>query len=413
MDSSWSYEPDHAAAPYEPSVLVQLLKQGLEAIVQERYAEGAALFAVVRANLAPEHLPFLALLDAFLAIHTTYQQAEQVLQEASVRFVEACAEQRTRVAALAPPLATLVSNMEARYTHDAERAVRQHSLPDTEPRIVALPRSGASEETWYAVGLSISCFGQFQVRYHGRPLLLSPNRKAQAVLRYLAATPGHHASSDTLQAVFWSEDTAEAAQHKLHIAMSNLRRSLQQGTGGQDVILYKNHVYALNPLLHIRVDVDIFLDCYQRGQQQSKDRIANYQRACRLYTGPFLIEDVYMDWSSLQREKVRHHYLTMCSVLARHYLQAQQYEEAQMWATAMLTENKCDEMAHQLLIQIYVAQGRRHDALQQYHTCERILREELGVRPLPETGATLHSLFPGQLTSVKKKQSGKRSRGEE
>jgi DNA-binding SARP family transcriptional activator len=409
MDSMRPLGFDQSAAPYELSVLVHLLKRGLEAIVQGRYAEGAALFAVVRANLPSDHVHILAMLDAFLAVNATYQQVEQALQEASARFVEAHTEQRVRVAALATPLAALISSMEARYTYDEDSdAPTQQSLSLSELHTAPLPQLYSDKDAWYGAELSISCFGQFEVRRCGQPVVLCANRKAQAVLRYLAAIATHSASSDTLQALFWPEDAAEVAQHKLHIAMSSLRRSLQRGLGERDIITYKNHVYALNPALQFQVDVDIFLVCYQQGQQ-GREQIACYERACRLYTGPFLVEDLYADWSSLQREKLRYCYLSMCSVLAHSYLQAQHYEEAQTWATAMLTENKCDETAHQLLIRIYVAQGRRHDAIQQYHTCEQILRQELGVRPLPETGAALGHLLPDQHIPEKKKQSSKRA----
>ncbi len=61
------------------------------------------------------------------------------------------------------------------------------------------------------------------------------------------------------------------------------------------------------------------------------------------------------------------------------------YEDAEEWATAVLKESHYDEAAHRQLMQIYAAQGRRSEALQQFQRCERILREELAVQPLPET----------------------------
>ncbi len=75
----------------------------------------------------------------------------------------------------------------------------------------------------------------------------------------------------------------------------------------------------------------------------------------------------------------------MCRTLTDHYLKVKSYEDAEKWAAAVLKENHCDELAYRQLIQIYAAQGRRSEALQQYQRCERILREELAVQPLPET----------------------------
>ena len=75
----------------------------------------------------------------------------------------------------------------------------------------------------------------------------------------------------------------------------------------------------------------------------------------------------------------------MCRTLTDHYLKVKSYEEAEKWATAVLKEDHCDELAYRQLIQVYAAQGRRSEALQQYQRCERILREELAAQPLPET----------------------------
>jgi DNA-binding SARP family transcriptional activator len=92
----------------------------------------------------------------------------------------------------------------------------------------------------------------------------------------------------------------------------------------------------------------------------------------------------------------------MCRFLADHYLQARSYEEAAKWTLQALKEDRCDEESHRRLIQVYIAQGRRSEALQQYHRCERILREELGVQPLPETTRVFHEMLTGAHLSEDK-----------
>lgn len=238
----------------------------------------------------------------------------------------------------------------------------------------------------------------------GRPVALCSNRNGQAILRYLVAQPGHSATVDTLMAMLWPEDEQEVAQSKLHIAISALRRSLNEGYTcgpGCGYILCKNRVYRLNPAVVIRTDVDEFLQCHQVGRRANEDTVSLYERACRLYSGPFLPEDMYADWSFLQREQLSQIYLTMCKALTDYYFNHGHYEDAAQWATDILKENRCDEAAHRQLIQIYAAQGRRSEALQQYQRCVRVLREELGLQPLPETVLVFQALLaneplPGQ-----------------
>jgi LuxR family maltose regulon positive regulatory protein len=43
------------------------------------------------------------------------------------------------------------------------------------------------------------------------------------------------------------------------------------------------------------------------------------------------------------------------------------------------------EVAHREIMRCYYRQGDRAAAIRQYQTCARILREEMGVNPMPET----------------------------
>jgi DNA-binding SARP family transcriptional activator len=161
----------------------------------------------------------------------------------------------------------------------------------------------------------------------------------------------------------------------------------------------KNRVYYLSPAVPIQTDVDEFLHYYQVGRQKNEERVALYEKACHLYTDPFLPEDKYADWSFLQREHLSRVYLDMCRTLTEHYLEVKSYEDAEKWATAVLKENHCDELAYQQLIRVYTAQGRLREALQLYPRCERMLREELGVGPLPETIQVVQMMLKSDPTS--------------
>lgn len=232
-----------------------------------------------------------------------------------------------------------------------------------------------------------------------KPVQLCASRKGQSILRYLVAQSSHSTTIDTLMTLFWGEEEPEVAQSKLHIAMSALRRALNNGYShepGMGYITCKNRVYALNPAVVIHTDIDEFELRFHARHPSGQVDIENYEHACQLYTGPFLVEDLYADWSFLRREQLSQMYLTMCSTLVEHYIHNEHYERATKWANAILMENRCEEAAHRQLIHIYMLQGRRSEALQQYQRCERILHEELGVQPLPETKRVLQDVAATQ-----------------
>jgi len=400
MDSSLSSNQGSLTSASETSSSAFLLERGICYTQQGCYAEGVIYFARARERLSPDQMHFAVVLDAFIQSQARFLQAQQALHMASKRFVEADAEQQTQLGALEKLLPALKEDTdwvpqphsiakapEVSWVYQSPQSLQ---LPSTDPTIEQpslLPHSLLKDGDALPA-LYFTCFGRFEVRRLCQPISLCSSRSGQSILRYLVARSEHCATSDTLQTLLWPEDEPDAAQNKLHLAISALRRSLNQGyscESGCGYIVCKNRTYYLNPAVVVRTDVDEFLHYYQAGQQTNEERMALYEKACRFYTGTFLPEDMYADWSFLHREQLSQIYLAMCSVLTDHYLEVKHYEDAAKWAMAILKENHCDEAAHRQLMRIYALQGHRSEALQQYQRCERILREELGVQPLPET----------------------------
>ncbi len=413
MDSRLSSEQDILVVASESSPPGRLLESGFLCIRQGRYVEGLTFFALARERLSPDQAHLAAALDAFTQSHKTYSRAQEELLQASKHFASADAEQQVQLAALENLLSILLEETN-KVTPNVDRLQQNargnqllhvlRPLPEDfngnqlSARLSqrtaegnrgnqSLPPS-PSEESTALPALYITCFGRFEVKRLGRPVVLCSNRTGQTILRYLVAQPEHCATSDTLMALLWPDDEPGVVQPRLHTAICALRRSLNHGytcEPGCGYIVCKSRTYCLSPAIQIHTDVDQFLHCYQSGRQISEERAALYEKACRLYTGPYLLEDKYADWSFLQREYLSRVYIDMCRTLTDHYLKVKSYEDAEKWATAALKEDHCDELAYRQLIQIYAAQGRRSEALQQYQRCERILREELAVQPLPET----------------------------
>jgi DNA-binding SARP family transcriptional activator len=240
--------------------------------------------------------------------------------------------------------------------------------------------------------LYITCFGRFTVRRRDAegPLVeLCHNTKGQAILRYLLAQPQQQASVDTLMAELWSEEEREASRHKLQIAVSALRASLngEQPQPGGGYILYKGQSYLLNPAVSFWTDVSEFRRLFAAGNQarDQVERARCYEEACKLYRGPFLVEDLYAEWSFLPREELAQTYRRMCAWLADYELQEGRSETALAWIRLLLTLDRFDEEAYRKLMRAHGVSGRRSEVVRCYEQCRQLLREELGIEPLPET----------------------------
>jgi DNA-binding SARP family transcriptional activator len=382
-----------------------LLERGLAWIEEGGYSEGIALLTLARELISPARRDLIDLLDTFLRHYATYGRAQAELQEAGRRFAGADEELHAQAAFLKTELPPLIAALDGSLLSSPITArIAAHlapvaDIPSYMPVLSVAPALQPLNSNHAAAAvttLAVTCFGRFSIRHNGQALTLCPNRSGQTILRYLAVQPEHRASADTLMEILWPDDEPEVARHKLQVAVSALRRSLINSSGAElnGYIQCKDRVYQLNSDVSLSSDVDEFLRLYHTGRQAGgAEMAAQYEQACQLYSGPFLVEDIYADWSSRQRDYLCRVYLAMCGALAEHFLGSSQFEEAVKWVGAILQENRTDEEAHRQLMRAYAAEGRRSEAVRQYQRCERILREELSVAPALETAALLQSIL--------------------
>ena len=392
MDFARTYSQDDMTPVPKVVSLVTLLQQCVEQIEQGQATEALALLTLARKQLTPKQTPYGPILDTLMQKCLALCQAKEALFDASKQFAKAEAELQTSLPLL-EQLMTSVSRTLHLFSADDWEA----KAPAYHSSMTIVPVRQQDNNHLQLPALYITCLGRFEVQRSHQPLALCQNRSGQAILRYLLSQTNYRASTDMLMEVFWPDDEPEVARRKLQVAVSALRRSMNAGyecDPGGGYILYKNYLYSINPAVMLTSDVDEFLQYYEAGRKaQEAVKLKCYEQACQLYIGPFLVEDTYADWSFQRREQLSQIYLTMCTSLADHSLTIRNYQDAIRWASALLEQNRCDEVAHRHLMQAYAEQGRRSDALRQFHRCETTLRTELGIAPMSETITIYQSLL--------------------
>jgi len=370
-----------------------LLMQALDYLHMHRYEECKDLLLHAREQLPPEQGHIASSIDALLQHYPLYIQAQEELLLASKKFAAADDQQQVNI----EQLKTLIEN----YDQESDKKQPASGITAAKVHPTMPVRLAESQTVRLLPALHVRCLGRFEVRCEDRLLTLCQNRCGQAILRYLVVQSHYRAMMDVMMDIFWPNDMPETARRKLQVAVSALRCSLNRGYDcdpGGGYILCKNKLYQINPIVSITSDVHTFLALYEQGRQAHEpQRITLYEQACQIYTGPFLVEDMYMDWASRQREQYSLAYLAMCHTLAEHALRANNYDTTILWSNRILTENRCDETAYRQLMQAYAAQGRRSEALRQFQHCKQILHEELGISPTPETTHVYHSILASTI----------------
>jgi predicted ATPase/DNA-binding SARP family transcriptional activator len=245
-----------------------------------------------------------------------------------------------------------------------------------------------SSATTAAIRFRFYLFGVFHIESERGPVRL-PRHKVESLLAYLLLHSEKH-SREKLAALFWGDFPDAEARHSLRTALTTLRTYLDP-----NLLLTDRETIQFNPNYPVWIDVVEFQKQLDLNSQLSdlevsvlSDQAATsrLQSAIRLYQGDLLV-DFYDDWILLERDQYRVRYLEVLLRLTQEMRTRSEYEQAITLAQQVLASDLTNERAHQHLMFCFVASGDRSAALKQYETCRRLLQEELGVEPLPETTA--------------------------
>ncbi len=213
-------------------------------------------------------------------------------------------------------------------------------------------------------------------------------RKAQALLAYLALNPDRHHGRGELAALLWGDRATTQARASLSKCLTGLRRAV--GNGAEALFETDRDGVTLRGGA---IDVDVARLRRLAGSDDCED----LSKAARLYQGELLAgfatsEAAYEEWLRIEREATRKTALDVLSRLAEARLGNGDANSAVAPAEKLVGLDPLDERAHRLLMRAYGAAGRRSAALEQYRTCKELLEQELGVEPEAETKALLDAI---------------------
>lgn len=232
-----------------------------------------------------------------------------------------------------------------------------------------------------------------------------PLKRALRALAYLASSPERRASREELVEALWPEHDAEAVRRNFHPTLSHLRRGLRGGAAAagaiagaaEEPLVLQDGVYGLAPELGWWIDLEELERLAAVGRSRVEEgrdaaAVAAWREAWRLYRGEFL-EGVDEPWAVRRREVHRRIYLGLLSGLGAASERLGRSEEAVDAYRALLVEDPLQEKIHLALMHLYGHQGRRDLVRRQYERLTALLRDELGVEPLPETTRDYHRLM--------------------
>jgi predicted ATPase/DNA-binding SARP family transcriptional activator len=232
-----------------------------------------------------------------------------------------------------------------------------------------------------------------EIRLLGVPGLLldghsvdSLRRKNQALIYYLAAQGGQ-ILRDRLLTFFWPDRERSAALPILRTMLHDLRINLGES------------FYADDRTLWLAPDVFIDTQVFSTALDSSQTSREILTEALYLYRGDFLEgftlsgSSQFDDWTNTQRE--RYQLMAMNGFTRLAHLQEGQRE----FSTALesirraLAFNPFQEDIQRDVMRLLYLNGDRAGVIRQYETLRKLLDEEMGIPPMPETRALYDSII--------------------
>ena len=251
--------------------------------------------------------------------------------------------------------------------------------------------------------IKLTLFGSPRLEREGQSLPLG-RRKSLALLAYLAVT-GQPQQRDHLLAFFWPDYDPPSARNNLRRELSNLKKEL-----GTACLTTDRTQAALNLSAGLWVDVHNFRELVATagahehgGRLLCPDCARDLTAAVKLCPADFMAgfglpdAPAFDDWLFFERESLRQTLTTVLQALIGHHSSQGEYELAISYARRWPALDPLHEPAHRALMQLYAWSGQQTAALRQYEECARLLQDELGIAPEPETKSLYEAIKAKRL----------------
>ena len=226
-----------------------------------------------------------------------------------------------------------------------------------------------------------------------------PGRQGRLLFAYLAtAGHGRPVPRDELAEVLWGDALPATWDKALSGLVSKLRAMLAQGgIDGGNALTAAFGCYRLDLPDGTWVDVlqaeSALLEAESLLGADDLERardVASFAES--IVRRPFLPGDDG-PWVDAKRRELADVRLRALSTLSEAFLRSGDAAEAVRWAGQEIEVEPFRERGYRRLMSAHIASGDRAEALRVYERCRRLLAEELGAYPSPETESIYRSLL--------------------
>lgn len=258
--------------------------------------------------------------------------------------------------------------------------------------------------------LKIYLLGTFRIAVDGSPVEAGhwTRRKSKLLIKLLALQPQHQLHREQVIDLLWPGQTLENATNNLHKSIHAARRSLEpelaSGSNSRYILTRDQQIIIGDPG-GLWIDVESF---HQHATEAIKHRsVEAYEAALMLYRGDLLAEDLYEDWATAQRDRLRTTYHRILLGFAKVCKENGHDERSINLMEKLIACDELNEEAYRQLMMLHALRGERHESLRLYEQCQSALREQLSAAPEMATARIYEQIVSGAFALSSSVASGK------
>jgi YVTN family beta-propeller protein len=225
-----------------------------------------------------------------------------------------------------------------------------------------------------------------------------PGRQGRLLFAYLVVEQGRAVPREELAEALWGEDPPATWEKALTVLVSKLRGLLAgHGIDGSSALTGAFGCYRLDLPEGSWIDVVAGVgaaqaaeDALLAGDLETATTAATL--AASVLRQPFLPGDGGI-WVEEKRRELTEVHVRVLNVLTDACLRSSDARAAAGWAEQTVALAPFRETGYRRLMEAHIAAGDRAEALRVYERCRRLLAEELGAYPSPETETIYRELL--------------------
>jgi tetratricopeptide (TPR) repeat protein len=233
--------------------------------------------------------------------------------------------------------------------------------------------------------VTVTTFGRFSVAIGSRELTAKDwqRKKARDIFKLLLINYRKAVSIDEITELLWSDASGKNIVPTIWNSVSYIRKALEPGIKSQTLSSYIRIIdksYLLDLGEDAAIDFHRFRQIIEEAQR-TRNKVQKrplLEQAVSLYTGDFLKEDTYEEWSCFERESLKGYYLEALMELAGICDEQGDTDRAITLARKAIEADHTYEEGYELILTTLVDRDQKAEAHKIMKQCREAFRKELG-----------------------------------